>query len=283
MLIPARSISLRAARILRPGVTGRLLASFERVCDLVTDAGEVVALVWGGIGDGPLNVVLAGDRGPGVIQPAGARLSVHGEGDKATILALASSAADSPVTIDLTSAVPWNPHPNWESLRARRPQVVAGAGLTASILAEAGWSPARCGLPEAVCEGATLGQAAALSALVGLGPGLTPAGDDWLAGWLLAQYLTEDLTGLRSRSMSGLVRKITADRTTTLSWAFLACAAAGEADAAWHALLSTLATDPMTNLLIYQSTKTILSHGATSGAAMLLGFCAGVGRLIPDP
>ena len=63
MLISARSISLRAAGILRPGIGGRVLASFERVCDLVTDAGEVVALVLGGIGDGPLNVVLA--QGPG--------------------------------------------------------------------------------------------------------------------------------------------------------------------------------------------------------------------------
>ena len=73
-----------------------------------------------------------------------------------------------------------------------------------------------------------------------------------------------------------------ADRTTTLSRALLACAAAGEADAAWHALLAALAEVPMTNLPIYQSTQTILSHGATSGAAMLTGFCAGVAHLTPD-
>ena len=40
-------------------------------------------------------------------------------------------------------------------------------------------------------------------------------------------------------------------------------------------LLSALAEDPMTNLPIYQSTDAILSHGATSGAAMLAGFFAG--------
>ena len=82
--------------------------------------------------------------------------------------------------------------------------------------------------------------------------------------------------------MSGLVGKIAAVRTTTLSHALLACAAAGEADAAWHALLAALAEVPMTNLPIYQSTQTILSHGATSGAAMLTGFCAGVAHLAPD-
>ena len=320
MLIPARSISLRAAGFCAQELAGRVLASFERVCDLVTDAGEVVALVWGGIGNGPLNVVLA--QGPGVSLPAGTRFAVTGEGDvvrsepvivdpispatrsqirmrapQPGVEALAgrvvcgkqpaeasspeSHLAISPIVIDLAAAVPWNPQPDWDHLRARRRQIAAGAKVIAGILAEAGWTPARCGLPEVVCEQAARGQAAALGALVGLGPGLTPAGDDWLAGWLLAQHL-----GARPRQVCetcrGLVVAMAADRTTTLSRALLACAAAGEADAAWHALLATLAEVPMTNLPIYQSTQTILSHGATSGAAMLTGFCAGVAHLTPD-
>jgi hypothetical protein len=320
MLIPARSISQRAGRILHPGVTGRVLASFERVCDLVTDAGEVVALVWGGIGNGPLNVVLA--QGPGVRLPADTRFTVTREGDvvrsepvivdpvsPATgsqikmraphpgVEALAgrvvcgkqpaeasspeSYLAISPIVIDLTSAVPWNPQPDWEHLRTRRRQIAAASEVIAGILAEAGWTLTRCGLPEAVCEQAARGQADAVRALVGLGSGLTPAGDDWLAGWLLAQRLVGDLTGLRN--LSGLVTQMAADRTTTLSRALLACAAAGEADAAWHALLAALTEVPMTNLPIYQSTQTVLSHGATSGAAMLTGFCARVAHLMPVP
>ena len=79
MQIPAISISVRAARILRPSVAGRVLASFERVCDLVTDAGEVVALVWDGIGNGPLNIALA--QGPGVSLPAGTRFAVEPTGE----------------------------------------------------------------------------------------------------------------------------------------------------------------------------------------------------------
>ena len=198
MLIPARSISLRAARILRPGVGGRVLASFERVCDLVTDSGEVVALVWGGIGNGPLNVVLA--HGPGVSLPAGTRFTVTGEGDvvrsepvivdpvspatgsqikmrapQPGVEALAGRVvcgkqpaeasspgnylAISPIVIDLSAAVPWNPQPDWDHLRARRRQIAAGAKVIAGILAEAGWTPARCGLPEVVCEQAARGEA----------------------------------------------------------------------------------------------------------------------------
>ena len=319
MQIYATSISLRAARILRPGVAGNVLASFEHVCNLITDAGEVTALVWGGIGKGPLNVELA--QRPGVSLPAGTRFTVTGESDvvrsepvnvdpispatgsqtqtraphpgievlagrvvggkqPAEVSILGNYLTISSIVIDLSPAELWDPLPDRQLLRAPRRQIAAGAEVIAGILAEVGWTLARCGLPEALCEQAAHGQAAALGALVGLGPGLTPAGDDWLAGWLLAQHLAPDLTGLRH--LSGLVGKIAAGRTTTLSRALLACAAAGEADAAWHALLAALAEESMTHPPIYQSTMTIVSHGATSGAAMLTGFCAGVAHLAPD-
>ena len=84
------------------------------------------------------------------------------------------------------------------------------------------------------------------------------------------------------QSLREQVTEIAADRTTTLSRALLACAAAGEGDAAWHALLAALAEVPLTNPPIYQSTRAILSHGATSGAAMLTGFCAGLAHLTSD-
>jgi hypothetical protein len=274
----ARSISLRASRLLRTGVSGRVLASFERVCDLVTDNGEVVALVWNGVGDGPLNVVLS--HGQGVDLPAGAGFAVCGEGGDATRLTLESPADGSPIVIVLAAAIPWNPHPDWDHLRARKRQIAAGAEAVAGILAKAGWTLSRCGLPEALCKQTARGQADAVRALVGLGPGLTPAGDDWLAGWLLAQHLAPGLTGLRN--LSGLVGKMAAGRTTTLSRALLACAAAGEADAAWHALLAALAEEPMASSPIHRSTTIILSQGATSGAAMLTGFCTGVAHLTPD-
>ena len=185
---------------------------------------------------------------------------------------------------------------------------MAGAEVIAGILAETGWSLARCGLPEVVCEQAARGDIGALGALVGLGPGLTPAGDDWLAGWMLAQHLNEawrrsnatpaavETAGSaggsrlkpagRNRTKQSLreqIAEIAVERTTTLSRALLACAAAGEGDAEWHTLLAALANEPLTNLPIYQSTRAILSHGATSGAAMLTGFCAGVALLTPDP
>jgi hypothetical protein len=290
LLTFARSISFRAAAILRPGVTGRVLASFERAYNLVTDAGEVVALAWGGIGNGSLNVVL--DGSPRTALPAGVRFCVQER------LLIVGDA-----TVDLSHAVPWDARPDWDALRSRQSQIVAAAHIARQSIAglrersllqqagpaveaavaafQQGWqqvasadSPSTIrNLQSAICN------------LCGLGPGLTPAGDDWLAGWLLAQYLVPDRQGLAD--LSDLIVEIAADRTTTLSRAFLACAAAGEADQDWHMLLQAMAEDPMTDLPICQFTDAILTHGATSGAVMLAGFFAGIEMparclLIPD-
>ena len=284
MLFFARSISLRAAGILGPGVTGRVLASFERVCDLVTDGGAVVALVWGETGNGPLNAVLK--DGLGAILPAGARFTVarRGNDDRNEVIASASrrvmlvSGRPAPsLQVDLSAATLWDPRPDWELLRMCRQQVVAGAGVIAGMLAESGCSPERCGLPERLCTQAARGQPSAITDLVGLGPGLTPAGDDWLAGWLLARHLGAGLTDLRT--LSDLIRMTAAERTTTLSRALLECAAAGEADEAWHALLAAFMGGEAIERIMVLAHR-ILGHGATSGAAMLTGFAAGMA--LPD-
>jgi hypothetical protein len=283
MLIPARSISLRAAAILQPGVTGRVLASFERVCDLVTDAGEVVALAWGGIRNGPLNVLL--DRGPDAVLLAGARFAVRDR-----FLTVGD------LTFDLARAELWDARPDWGALRSRQAQVVAAAhaarrsiaGLQSeNLLKQTGPAVnlAAAAIQDAWQRGTRDELATAARGLCGLGPGLTPAGDDWLAGWLLAQYFSAAPASLQD--LRGLIIENAATRTTTLSRAFLECAAAGEADEDWHALFSALAEEPMTSLPTYQSTGVILSHGATSGAAMLAGFFAGLEMpdscfLIPD-
>ena len=115
-------MSCRAAAILRPGVTGRVLASFDRVCDLVTDTGEVVALVWGGIGNGPLNSVL--DGSPRTALPAGVRFGVQER------LLIVGDA-----TFDLAHAEPWAQRPDWDALRARRAQINATAHIARRSIA----------------------------------------------------------------------------------------------------------------------------------------------------
>ncbi len=262
--IPTRSISLRAAKTLQPGVTGRVLASFARVCDLVTDGGEVVALVWGGVGNGALNVVL--EREPGVALPAGTRFVVDAHRQ---VTGTWGSAGH--FRVDLSTAAVWDARPDWEYLRTQRGVIAANARRVEELLVAGDLAiVARAGqaVMAAYRGGDRDALAVAISALCGLGPGLTPAGDDWLAGWLLALHCSEDLRGL--------IAETAAARTTTLSRAFLACAAAGEADESWHDLLNALASESA-NQRINESTHVVLAHGATSGAAMLMGFVAGIG------
>jgi hypothetical protein len=192
--------------------------------------------------------------------------------------------------------MPWDPRPDWEALRRRGAQIAAAASAVREALASdigpylkeelAGASPlngigldaigrAGTAVLNACRDDDRAALARAISAMCGLGPGLTPAGDDWLAGWLLGLHLAPDLTGLGD--LSGLVLEIAAHRTTTLSRAFLECAAAGEADAAWHALLAALAGGS-TEVRMSDCARAILCHGATSGAAMLAGFLVGIER-----
>lgn len=268
-LLFAHSLSLRAASILCPNVTGRVLASFRSVCDLVTDAGEVVALVWNEIGNGPLNVVLG--AAPAVLPAVGTRFVVR---DGRLI------AGD--LEIALGQAILWEARPDWARLRSRRERIVAAAARPSiagldepRLLQQAGPAVVAAALKfqDAWRSGERAALQAAIGDLCGLGPGLTPAGDDWLAGWLLGRHLAPDQTELAG--LSGSIVAAAAGRTTTLARAFLACAAAGEADEAWHELLAALAGESAAQR-IGRAVACILGHGATSGATMLAGFLAGV-------
>jgi hypothetical protein len=74
-------------------------------------------------------------------------------------------------------------------------------------------------------------------ALIGLGPGLTPSGDDYLGGVLIALHQLD-----REKQARGLWRWLEPRlaRTSAISGAHLAAAAAGEAHEALHACLQAL-------------------------------------------
>jgi Protein of unknown function (DUF2877) len=95
-----------------------------------------------------------------------------------------------------------------------------------------------------------------LRRFVGLGPGLTPLGDDLIAGYLAGMAL---IAGDSARATS-LAESI-APRTTALSATLLRLAARGDVPEAAHSLLEDGDPEPL------------LSWGATSGS----GFLAGLG------
>jgi hypothetical protein len=79
---------------------------------------------------------------------------------------------------------------------------------------------------------------AAVHALLGLGPGLTPSGDDYLGGALVAlRALGEDAA---AGALWRAIRARAAGRTHAISLAHLSAAAAGEAHEAVHGCLEEL-------------------------------------------
>ncbi|MFA9444968.1 DUF2877 domain-containing protein [Egicoccus sp. AB-alg6-2] len=141
----------------------------------------------------------------------------------------------------------------------------------------------RSRLHRALADGdrdAALGQA---DALLGLGPGLTPSGDDVLSGIFAAVSLLgpvvdgHDLAGL-----TGLVRQVgdasvqrASTRTTSISAALLAHAVAGEvSDAAADVFTALAGAAPMT-----PAVQRLLRVGATSGRDLGVGILTGA-RLI---
>jgi hypothetical protein len=95
--------------------------------------------------------------------------------------------------------------------------------------------------------------------LCGLGPGLTPSGDDFLVGVLIGLYLT-----------GGDPQPVlqAATETTRISRAYLEAAADGQANEPWHDLLRALRSrsgwEP--------PARRLLRFGQTSGADMMTGF-----------
>jgi hypothetical protein len=102
--------------------------------------------------------------------------------------------------------------------------------------------------------------------LGGLGPGLTPAGDDALAGIVLTLHVS----GVDERRLRAVVELV---RSTTLSLAYLRWAARGQCIEPAHRLLAALTgTDPEP---VAAAASRLARHGASSGADLLLGVgCA---------
>ncbi|MGY1836820.1 DUF2877 domain-containing protein [Blastococcus sp. SYSU DS0510] len=105
--------------------------------------------------------------------------------------------------------------------------------------------------------------------LIGLGPGLTPAGDDVVAGTIAGLVLLGHPSA--QRFAAGVV-SLAGGRTTELSRALLRHAAAGQVSGEYAAVLRGLVGErPLAPAI-----ARLLSTGATSGRAMALGLCTAI-------
>jgi hypothetical protein len=183
--------------------------------------------------------------------------------------------------LSVSAAAWWNPRPKLPSLRpALLPEGVRqlrntlyGEGVPHSAFTLPGL-PTGPGGPLAALRGAVRRadlEAALRTAtrLIGLGPGLTPAGDDVMAGTVAGLVL---LGHPAAERFAAGVYSLAAGRTTELSRALLRHAACGRVSGEYAAVLHGLVGERP----LAPAVATLLATGSTSGRAMALGLCTAI-------
>jgi len=162
-------------------------------------------------------------------------------GDGAMQARLPGALPDLPDTIELAPAPIWTPPPLpvW-----RDGNLAAGLARTTVIRPakqNGVWADAfAAGLTALNRWAGGTGSLEACRDLIGLGPGLTPSGDDALGGAAIALHVF----GLpaRANELGAFIRENAPSRTSDISMAHLNAAAAGEGSAAFHEALTALVT-----------------------------------------
>jgi hypothetical protein len=300
--ISALSMSARVARAIRQeGWTGEVMALHPHSVYVTDEDDEIYAIVRQPLGNGPLNLVIPAEpahlfNGLALgtsLASTGARLGV-GEG----------------ITIGLDGAAVW------ES-KAHAPLAADGAlldrGLAVLCREITERAPAESlarllpylddeDLPDALERVAHFPRSHALigglaeslaqrdrrrlkvvtSSLAGLGPGLTPAGDDFIAGILLALAIVRAQRGDPAlNEIAHLLVETAAPRTHEISAAYLRAAYDGQASERWDPLVAALAAGDAERITV--ASGPVLATGETSGADMLAGFVIGIGALQGGP
>ena len=111
---------------------------------------------------------------------------------------------------------------------------------------------------------------------MGFGPGTTPAGDDWLSGYLLASYLLAGGPGTGAAELRLSIRAAL-PRTGAAGRALLEGSLAGVPPAYLVALALALADPgPGGEVSLARAVGEALEHGASSGEDALAGLLAGL-------
>jgi hypothetical protein len=271
-------VVLRLREWLQSSQVGRVLHLFDRACNLVNEADEVVSLVWPEIGAGPFNVVVAGQQPFTDLWTADSPISIQ-----------PSFLQIGPVVVDMSEAALWQPGLDWGRLRANtavwQPRISQIQAMMGQHWGKIGRDTARSGFGFAVSQQKLDSGLAVLlqgissrdtavacqgtQQLAGLGRGLTPAGDDVLMGAIYGLWAT--LPEEEARPLVEMMVATAVPRTTTLSAAWLRAAGKGEAGEAWHLLSEQLA---VSSEQWEEAVVRILGVGHSSGVEALWGFTA---------
>ena len=273
--IAARTITPAARQWLARTKHARLLNIFEHSCNLVNQNGAIMTMATRFI---PLT--------PFALQIES--VDFHGLKVADGVRVVGSELYLGQWRIQTANARVWNPVPDWASVRhavTTNPDLLTLLNRQVLTICPSGsllelyCTPASSAVLQQTALGAaklvngvrthTLDQAIdGARQLAGLGQGLTPSGDDFIIGVMLAAWA--GLYGATAEDFCAPLANAAAPRTTALSGAFLHAAARGEAMSPWHMLFAALACPDA----FAAALRTVLEVGHTSGADALAGFIA---------
>jgi hypothetical protein len=147
----------------------------------------------------------------------------------------------------------------------------------AAGLASAPGRAARGAAAVAICERDPVALARAARSLMGLGEGLTPAGDDWLVGALAALHRLAQRWAFTGGHLASVLVGEAPARTTTVGAAFLAHALGGEFSEPARDLMTAVSPSSAR-----AAAARLAAMGATSGADTLAGMRAAL-QMLGDP
>ena len=276
--VHAASLSARVVWTLTsPPISGRILSAHTRAVNILASDDSLLSLVHPSLGNGPFHATIDAPLPFSAWAQPGETVTLQ-EGR----LYLGK------VTIDLHRAAPWHPTVHWPHGNATvqtRDLVMAllndvlphpdDAHATAAtarrIIAET--LPQLVRAMRAGDEGAIRRE---LARIIGLGPGLTPAGDDAVLGVLAGSWAWGS-PGLGIEEVAAVVNELAREGTHRLSREWLRAAGEGAFAEPWHHLARALAEgEPQA---IRAALARILQTGATSGEYALLGFRAATATL----
>lgn len=275
MYVATRVDDSLSARIAHSGRrNGRVHSVFRSAVNL-TMADDLVTIVPDEDGGLPNGILVAARPD---FRTLGVRVGMAVEIDAAMV-----RVPDGRLAIRLDGARPWSPRipvtdgrdwpfrsPAVHAIARRHVRATDTAATTAGLMAI---PPARerlAALRRAIVRTDRAAAAVAARALVGLGPGLTPSGDDALAG-------IEAALGALGHPAAGFLATALDDvteRTTAVSAALLRHAARGEFSERIHRLLAALLDGDDAGLPM--AIEGAVAWGATSGRDCLIGVLSGL-------
>jgi len=254
----------------------------DRSCTLLNDQGKLLSVVLPEIGPGPFSVVI--DRDGDSLLPDDLPFSKLQVG--APVAVGKSTIKISGILIDMKDVVAWAPRLAWESLdnsklRERGPElrrhlILHGAPGSLSLIVGNG----ALNNSQAQLYGSWLKIADGLrkhdlrrfrgeiGRIAGLGIGLTPAGDDFLVGVIMAIWFLSPVPV--AERMAKDISSAVSGKTTILSQAYIDAAGKGEAGYPWHELIESIAAGNRKHM--QEATIRLIKTGSTSGSDALTGF-----------